>query len=337
MTRSPCRVSAGGESESSAARADLRTSPTRPGALMRREVPDRQHHRSQNRTVLGGCGLHSERRPLERDRHPRTAIQSAWIAPWVDFMLSGHPETAQCGFAVAAVTLKPMTAIATRRWTDADTTWFAISGVGPELAAPAEQIFMDYQRQGDEWRRGYPTDAPGLDICWQNFVRFAEQMLLQAARLQPIRWRETLHELCLRTRGTEFDWWLTGSTALAVRGASIEPGDVDLVCSAEGAITLGILFADALIEPVVRDDSDPISDYWGRAFLTARLEWIGAPKAVADSPWPSDFGLVAASRLETVTWEGWQLRVPPLDLQRAVSERRRLTARVALIDALLNQ
>jgi len=49
---------------------------------------------------------------------------------------------------------------------------------------------------------------------------------------------------------------------------------------------------------------------------------------------PSDFGPVAASRLETVTWEGWQLRVPPLDLQRAVSERRGLTTRVALIDAL---
>jgi hypothetical protein len=61
-----------------------------------------------------------------------------------------------------------------------------------------------------------------------------------------------------------------------------------------------------------------------------------APKAGVDVPWPADFGPVAASRLETVTWESWQLRVPPLDLQRAVSQRRGLTARVALIDALLN-
>ena len=28
----------------------------------------------------------------------------------------------------------------TRRWTDDGTTWFAISGVGPELAAPAEHV-----------------------------------------------------------------------------------------------------------------------------------------------------------------------------------------------------
>ncbi len=45
-------------------------------------------------------------------------------------------------------------------------------------------------------------------------------------------------------------------------------------------------------------------------------------------------GHAAAARLERVTWEGWQLRVPPLDLQRAVSQRRGLTERVTLIDAI---
>jgi len=230
-----------------------------------------------------------------------------------------------------------MTAVTTRRWTDAGTTWFAISGVAPELAAPAEGVLMDYQRDGDEWRRGYPADTPGLDVCWRNFAGCAELMLRQAARLQPIPWRETLHEFCQRTSGRESDWWLAGSTALAVRGAKIEPGDVDLVCSDDGAISLGLIFADALIEPVVCDRNGSISDYWGRAFLTARLEWIGAPKASVDAPLPSDFGPIAASRLETVLWEGWQLRVPPLDLQRAVSQRRGLAARVALIDAMLSQ
>jgi hypothetical protein len=56
-----------------------------------------------------------------------------------------------------------------------------------------------------------------------------------------------------------------------------------------------------------------------------------------DVPLPCDFGPVAASRLETVTWEDWQLRVPPLDLQRAVSQRRGLADRVALIDAMDNR
>src|SRR5581483_620971 len=108
--------------------------------------------------------------------------------------------------------------------------------------------------------------------------------------------REIQHELGRRTSGREAGWWLTGSTALAVRGADIEPGDIDLVCSADAALSLGTIFADVLIEPVVYDGGGFISDYWGRAFLGGRLEWIGAPKAHVDSPAPSDFGPVAASR-----------------------------------------
>lgn len=149
-----------------------------------------------------------------------------------------------------------------------------------------------------------------------------------------VPWRETLRELCRRASDLEAEWWLTGSAALAVRGVSIEPGDVDLVCSDRGAVTLGTIFADALLEPVVRADPGWISDYWSRAFLNARLEWIGSPKPDVDSPLPCDFGPAAAARLETVSWEGWQLRVPPLDLQRAVSQRRGLTGRVTLIDAI---
>jgi hypothetical protein len=220
------------------------------------------------------------------------------------------------------------------RWTEAGKTWFAIRGVGPELASGAEHLLMGYERHGDEWRCGYHVDTPGLEVCWRNFSSYAEPMLRQAAGLEPAPWRKALRELCRRTSGLEYAWWLTGSAALAVRGAPIEPGDLDLVCTADAALQLGEVFADAMIEPVVPADSSWISDYWGRAFVYARIEWIGGPKPEVDSPSPCDFGPVAASRLETVAWEGRQLQVPPLDLQRAVSLRRGLTDRVSLIDAL---
>jgi len=236
--------------------------------------------------------------------------------------------------SVSAGTMWVVSAITTARSTEAGTTWFAIGGVGPELATGAEHLLMGYQRHGDEWRCGYPADTPGLAVCWRNLSSCAELMLRQAAGLEPVPWREALSELCRRTSGIECDWWLTGSAALAVRGAPIEPGDLDLVCSGDAALHLGRVFADAMIEPVARADSGWISNYWGRAFLSARIEWIGDPKPEVDSPSPCDFGPAAASRLETVAWAGWQLRVPPLDLQRAVSLRRGLTDRVRLIDAL---
>ena len=48
------------------------------------------------------------------------------------------------------------------------------------------------------------------------------------------------------------------------------------------------------------------------------------------------FGPMAARRLETAEWRGYALRVPPLDLQLAVTERRGLAERAAGIRAVLN-
>ena len=115
--------------------------------------------------------------------------------------------------------------------------------LGPELAAPAGQVLMDYQRNGDEWRRGYPAGTPGLETCWRNFARCAEPMLRQAARLEPVPWREALHEPAGAPAGRRK--LLAGrSTALAVRGAGVEPADIDLVCSGDGARRLGVIFAE---------------------------------------------------------------------------------------------
>ncbi|MBV1855849.1 hypothetical protein [Catellatospora tritici] len=64
----------------------------------------------------------------------------------------------------------------------------------------------------------------------------------------------------------------------------------------------------------------------------ARVEWVGGVGPTADEPTPTDFGLVAASRLEWVGWREWELRVPPQSLQRKTSQRRGLEDRVRLID-----
>lgn len=45
----------------------------------------------------------------------------------------------------------------------------------------------------------------------------------------------------------------------------------------------------------------------------------------------TDYGLIAASRKETITWHGYEIQVPPLDLQLEVSERRGLTNHVEQI------
>src|SRR5580704_7993752 len=128
-----------------------------------------------------------------------------------------------------------VSALATRRWLDRGTVWFAVSGIGPELAGAAAQVLMDYEHAGPQWQRGYPADAPHLEQAWQGFTRYIEAVLRQAARLDPVPWRDALQEVCQRTSGQPVDWWLTGSAALAVRGVPVDPGDLDLVCDGQGA------------------------------------------------------------------------------------------------------
>jgi hypothetical protein len=220
----------------------------------------------------------------------------------------------------------------TRWWVDGETAWVAVSGLGQE--PPMGHFFMDYERHGDEWRRAYPAGTPHLERAMDNFAKYLEPMLRQFTGRDRVPWRDALRELCRRTDGKQAGWWLTGSAVLAVRGAPIEPGDIDLVCEASDAVALGGMFSDALVEPVAPAASDSISEWWGRAFCGARIEWIGGPKPWVDDPLPADFGPAAAARLEAVAFEDWMIRVPPLDLQRAVNQRRGLTERVAMIDAL---
>lgn len=218
------------------------------------------------------------------------------------------------------------------RRTDAAHTYFIFADVEPSF----EQTLRDlsYQQFEDGYGRMYPTGTPGLDRIYHNFRHCAEEMLLQAAAVRPVPWQKALHAYLNIIEGHQIDWWLTGSAALSVRGIEVQPRDFDLVVDADGAKKLGELLIDFLYEPVL-PVNDWICNWWGRAFLFARFEWAGEINESADQYGVTDFGLTAASRLETVNWHGHQIRVPPLDLQYQVSVSRGLSARSALIKQFL--
>lgn len=206
---------------------------------------------------------------------------------------------------------------------------FRIIDLPGELVSAARKAA--FAQDGGHWSRSLPAGTPHLDRSWANFQRLVEPCLRQAAGLEPVPWQDALAEVCRRLDGAGVDWWLTGSAALAVRGIPVTPGDLDLVVSDEDAHRVGDLLLDCLIEPVA--PADWFCRWWGRAVLGARVEWVGGVGPSADRPEPTDFGLVAAARLETVRWRAHEIRVPPLELQRAVSARRGLAERVRLIDS----
>jgi hypothetical protein len=208
---------------------------------------------------------------------------------------------------------------------------FLLGGLEAELHEAAEAL--GFSREGDVFVRTFPVDAPCLDLAWENFARHIGSMLRQAASgIAP--WEDALTALLERAGGV--DWWLTGSGALAVRGVEVAPRDLDVITDPDGAWRLGEQLADGLVEPVFAADGW-VARWWGRAFLGARVEWVADVSPSVDDPYPVDFGPVAAANLERVSWRGHDLLVPPLALQRAVSERRGLTERVAAIDFARSQ
>ena len=181
----------------------------------------------------------------------------------------------------------------------------------------------------------FADDAPGLNLASEGFVRYARSMVRQTAGLEPVPWEAALSAFMALVRGHDVNWWLAGSTALAARGLAVVPRDIDVITNGDGAQALQELLAEHLVEPLVRNENW-IAEWWGRAFLGARVEWVGGVRSGVDLPSPADFGPIAEARLEAVTWRGKTLQVPPLDLQLAVARRRGLTRRVVVIQEALD-
>ena len=205
---------------------------------------------------------------------------------------------------------------------------FRLTSLEPELHDAA--IALGFAPDGDAFVRSFPEDARWLDEAWQNFRRVAPTMLRQTADgVAP--WDKALLAFLELARGV--DWWLAGSGALAVRGVDVSPRDLDVITDAAGARRLGELLVDVLVEPVFASEGW-IARWWGRAFLDARVEWVADVAPSVDKPEPVDFGPTAAASLVAIRWRGHTLRVPSLELQRSVAERRGLSDRVEAIDRL---
>jgi hypothetical protein len=193
-------------------------------------------------------------------------------------------------------------------------------------------VDLNFKVEDARYVRRFPPNSV-TEAIYARFRSNLPSLLRQTARLEPAPWGEALRETARRLNSVGVDWWLTGSAALAVRGLSVSPRDLDLVVSEADASRVATAFEDALIEPTVAVEGW-FCRWWGRAWLGARVEWVGGVTEAADQPEPTDFGMVAAAALSNVPWQGLSIRVPPLELQREVSARRGLSERVQLIDAL---
>ena len=220
----------------------------------------------------------------------------------------------------------------TLRKTAGEQTSFIVAEADPACLQALRDL--EFTETVDGFAMSFPSASPLLDRAYDNFARDAEEMILQTARLRSVPWDHALEAFLSIVEDEAFSWWLVGSTALAVRGLDVIPRDIDLSVDNAGAQRLAELLADSIVQPV-QATPNWFCDWFGRAFLHARIEWVGGVDARADDPEISDFGSTAASRMQTIQWRGHSVHVPPLDLQLLVSQRRGLSERVAQIQKVM--
>src|SRR5437867_1996895 len=211
-------------------------------------------------------------------------------------------------------------------------TYFLVSELDPSYHKAAKDLGFVEADEG--FVRVFEANTLHLNQTFARFVSFAEEMILQAAGARPVPWDKALLSFLERTSGENVDWWLAGSAALAIRGIDLVPRDLDIITDGDGAQQLGRAMSDWLVEPV-QESHGWIARWFGRAFTHARIEWVGDVEEWVDERGPSDFGPAARTRLQTVRWGGYTIRVPPLDMQLAVCERRRLKDRAQKIQRAL--
>ncbi len=220
----------------------------------------------------------------------------------------------------------------THRKTVDQKIYFVVTDIDPALRDTLKGLYYSEFEGG--FAKAFPADTSDLDEIYANFECYMPDLILQAAGMQPVPWEKCLLAVLERLKGQDLNWWLVGSGALAVRGLPVTPHDLDLAVQDGGSTRLSALLLDCLIEPV-SDSRGWIWDWFGRCFLHARLEWVGNVNAQAEQDGPVDFGPTALARSEVIDWKGYSIKVPPLDLQLAVSERRGLTERIDLIRAAI--
>lgn len=211
---------------------------------------------------------------------------------------------------------------------------FRISEFHPKYEKILQMCF--YENDGRGYIKVYPKNARNLEKIKKRYFENAKLMFDQLGYFAPVPWEKALTEFCRRAQGTNIDWWLTGSCAACIRGIRMNPHDVDIMIDSGSIDEINDVFSDCLIEPIV-DTKGWLTKDFGVIFLHARIDIASDPQEILDIPEPVDCGPYARQNLETIRWNGYGIKVPPLELQLNVNKRRERMDRVKLIEEFMKK
>ncbi|WP_049926915.1 nucleotidyltransferase domain-containing protein [Halopiger goleimassiliensis] len=135
----------------------------------------------------------------------------------------------------------------------------------------------------------------------------------------------------LAKRLDDVEWALTGSTAFALRDVPLEPNDVDVQTTEDGAYEIADRFQEAVVDPVSFEESDRIRSHFGALELRGiRVEIMGAlQKREPDGTWEPPVDV--AARRAWIDVDGSRIPAFPLEYEARAYERLGRTDRAELL------
>ena len=172
-----------------------------------------------------------------------------------------------------------------------------------------------YVKCDDSYIKSFPSTFPYKDKIIDNFLRNAEAMFYEESSSNPMKWREGFEHFASIANKSNLDWWTTGKILLPLNGIDAEINDVDFYFHLEDLNDVYKAFSDYIIEPIVNDTrrSDTFQ-YYGLAYSNCTICMFVEPLAKLDIPEPVHFGQYASKNLVSVSWNGCNVKVPPIEL-----------------------
>lgn len=216
--------------------------------------------------------------------------------------------------------------------TDANNIIYRVSDFDLKYEPILQMCF--YQNDNKSYIKKYPNNSKYLEKMKKRYSENAKTMFDQLGYFVDIPWEIGLKKFCSMIEGKDIDWWLTGSCATCIRGIKLHPHDIDIMIDSKNVNKLTEIFQDYLIEPIV-DTNGWLTKDFGVIFMDVRIDIASDPARILDKPEPVDCGPFAKKNLETINWEGYNIKVPPLELQLNVNKRRNRMDRVKEIKKYL--
>lgn len=184
---------------------------------------------------------------------------------------------------------------------------------------------MFYAPQDGVWMKGYPKSAlmfaQDLARMEHNHNAYIESELHQERRRTPADLEAALEWLCVEFARRGVRWWLVGSGALAARGIPLEPHDLDVMTFKSEIEKIRPMVTPYIVEPFHHVTGWVVKGF-GVVNYCYRIDFAFEPEAWVDGQGPVDFGPYAQARVEPVNWRGYEIPVPPIELQIAPNEAR---------------